>query len=145
LVAGPQDKKKSLDEFYATYDGAMPQESEWVQSFETTRDLIRSLLSPEEIRSWSGKSDFYTLFLALADFAKRKLSAQEKKAIRVELSNFRKQVDQAKKKDNSRQFASDIHEYAEAVTRAATDLGRREARLRILENRVKRALQRRVA
>jgi hypothetical protein len=145
LIAGPQDKKKSLDEYYANYDGLMPLESEWVQEFEATRDLIISLLSPEEIRTWGGKSDFYTLFLTMASLTKRKLTANERKAIKAELSTFRKQVDQAKKKDNEKTFVKDVHDYAEAVTRAATDLGRRETRVRILEGRLKKAIQRRAA
>jgi hypothetical protein len=145
LVAGPQDKKKSLDEYYGNFDGSMPLESEWVQSFEGTRDLIRSLLSEDEIRAWSGKSDFYSLFLTLAPLAKRRLAVSEKKAIKSELSTFRKQVDQAKRKDNDKRFAADVHEYAEAVTRAATDLGRRETRSRILEARLKKVLTRHAA
>jgi hypothetical protein len=81
----------------------------------------------------------------LVPLSKRKLTANERKSIKTELGSFRKQVDQAKKKDNTKQFGADIHEYAEAVTRAATDLGRRETRLRILEQHLKRALQRRAA
>lgn len=141
LVAGPQDKKKSLDEYYENFDGSMPHESEWVRTFDATRDLIETLFPAEEIRRWNGKSDFYTLFLALAPLTKRRLSTNEKGAIRAELGSFRVQVDQAKKKDNKKSFAADVHEYAEAVTRAATDLGRREARLRILEKRITKALQ----
>jgi hypothetical protein len=145
LVAGPQDKKKSLDEYYANFDGSMPFESEWVQTFESTADLIRSLLTPAEIRTWSGKSDFYTLFLTLSSFAKNKLSASQKKLIKAELIGFRKKVDQAKKKDNEKKFPADVHDYADAVTRAATDLGRRETRSRVLEARLKKALQTRAA
>jgi hypothetical protein len=37
-------------------------------------------------------------------------------------------------------LAHDVHAYAEAVTRAATDLGRRAERLRILESRLQGAL-----
>jgi hypothetical protein len=141
LIAGPQDKKKSLDEYYANFDSAMPQGSEWVQTFEGTRDLIKSLLPPDELRRWSGKSDFYTLFLVLAPLAKKKLTAADKQLIRAELGKFRAKVDQAKKKDNQKVFSADVREYAEAVTRAATDLGRREMRLQILEHRIDKALR----
>jgi hypothetical protein len=140
MIAGPQDKKRSLDEYYSNFDGSMPLESEWVTSFNATRDLIRAVLPPEEMRSWAGKSDFYSLFLMFASLAKRKLTAKESRAVRSILKTFREQVDEAKKKDNTKRFAKDIHEYAEAVTRAATDLGRREARFRVLEAQVKKAL-----
>ena len=38
-------------------------------------------------------------------------------------------MDQAKKKDNTAQFGHNVSEYVEAVTRAATDQGRRETRI----------------
>jgi flagellin-like hook-associated protein FlgL len=50
-------------------------------------------------------------------------------------------VDQAKRKDNKKKFGTDVEQYVEAVTRAATDLGRRETRLEILENRLQNALK----
>jgi hypothetical protein len=86
--------------------------------------------------------EFYSLFLALAPVANRsaRLVVAERAALRKELDLFRRDVDQAKRKDNKAQFDSDVHEYAEAVTRAATDLGRRAARSRILEARVRKAL-----
>jgi hypothetical protein len=57
-----------------------------------------------------------------------------------ELMTFRKLVDEAKKKDTKKKFAKGVAEYAEAVTRAATDLGRRETRLSILKDRLNTAL-----
>jgi hypothetical protein len=119
---------------------------DWFAKFERVRDFISTLFSTEELRTWRGKSDFYTLFLALAPLAERtpKLTINERDAVRSALRLFRTQVDQAKRKDNQRKFAGDIHEYAEAVTRAASDLGRRNARLEILENRLNNALVRAV-
>jgi hypothetical protein len=137
LLAGPQDKKKGLDDYYETFDSSMPHESDWVGRFERVRDFIRWLFPPAELRGWSGKSDFYTLFLALAPLAANAPPTLIiKKRILAALDSFRKDVDIAKRKDNERQFADDVHAYAEAVTRAATDLGRRMARLEILEGRL---------
>jgi len=143
LIAGPQDKKKTLDDYYADFDAKMPHRSEWVERFEQVRDFIKSLLNRGDLRNWSGKSDFYTLFLALAPFAERRprLTAADKAKLRAELAVFRSQVDQAKRKDNKKKFGADVEEYVEAVTRAATDLGRRETRLRILEDRLQSALK----
>jgi hypothetical protein len=100
LIAGPQDKKKLLDDYYADFDGAMPQGAEWVERFEQARDFIKSLLDRSELRSWSGKSDFYTLFLALAPFSERKprLTAAEKTTLRTDLRVFRAEVDQARER-----------------------------------------------
>ncbi len=142
LIAGPQDKKKTLDEYFANYDGSMPQETEWVGTFEQVRDFTRTLLPADELRKWKGKSDFYSLFLALAPLAERspRLTSSEREVVRSALKVFRAEVDQAKKKDNTAFFPVDVKEYAEAVTRAASDLGRRDARLRILEGRLQSAL-----
>jgi hypothetical protein len=147
LIAGPQDKKKTLIDYYANYDAKMPQRSEWVERFEQVRDFIKSLLNRTELRGWSGKSDFYSLFLSMAAFAERKprLTAAEKAELRAQLAVFRAQVDQAKRKDNKKKFSKDIDEYVEAVTRAATDLGRRETRLRILETRLENSLNKKAA
>jgi hypothetical protein len=143
LIGGPQDKKKSLGEFYDNFDAEMPEEAEWVEQFEQVRDFIKSVLPRNELRRWSGKSDFYTLFLAMAQLAERKprLTAAEKAELRATLMAFRAQVDQAKKKDNKKKFPADVEEYVEAVTRAATDLGRREARLQLLEARLQGTLK----
>jgi Protein of unknown function DUF262 len=142
LVVGPQDKKKTLDGYYANYDGSMPLESSWVRHFERTRGFLELLLEPKELRKWSGKSDFYTLFLITGQLVERKpkLSTQQIDAIRTALGDFRKKVDQAKRRDNTVQFNQDVHVYAEALTRAATDLGRRETRFRILEARLEKAI-----
>ena len=142
LIAGPQDKKKILDEYYANFDASMPQQVEWISRFDRVRDFVSTLLDRPALRRWRGKSDFYTLFLALTPLAERspRLSSIEKDAVRSALASFREEVDQAKRKDNKTQFSQDIHDYAEAVTRAASDLGRRSARLQILEKRLDHAL-----
>jgi hypothetical protein len=142
LIAGPQDKKNTLEDYYSNFDSRMPEEAEWVSQFEGTRDLIRSLLPLDELRKWRGKSDFYSLFLALGTVAERvpRLTNNQKESMRLELKKFRNRVDQAKRKDNQTRFSQDVHMYAEAVTRAASDLGRRVERLRVLETLIQRAL-----
>ena len=141
LIAGPQDKKKSIDKYYEDFDAAMPNQSEWVEKFEHTRDFIKKLFPAPELKRWSGKSDFYTLFLAVAPLVERstRLSSSSKKKLLSVLSRFRSDVDQAKRKDNKKKFPKNVSDYAEAVSRAATDLGRREARLQILEDCIQKA------
>lgn len=142
LIAGPQDKKKTIEDYYANFEASMPEEIEWISRFERVRDFVRSTIPRDELRAWRGKSDFYTLFLSLAPLAERipRLTINEKVVVRTQLQLFRNEVDQAKRKDNRKKFADDVHAYAEAITRAATDLGRREERLRILEARLEGAL-----
>src|SRR5262245_43416129 len=134
LVAGPQDKKSTLDDYYDDYEAEMPEASRWEQRFARTRQMLESVLSEKEIRAWSGKSDFYSLFLAFGNVSEPDLrSPRRKDAIRKRLMDFRTKVDQAKKKTNTKGFAQEVHQYADAVTRAATDAGRRELRLQILD------------
>ncbi len=141
LVAGPQDKKKSIDEFYRDFETDMPEGATWASRFRRTRELMVETLSESEIRAWSGKSDFYTLFLAFGNLTERDLRATKRReAVRNALMDFRQKVDQAKRKDNTKRFASQVHDYADAVTRAATDVGRRELRLRIVEKLIREAL-----
>ena len=142
LMAGPQDKKKTLDAFYGDFDLEFPEEKEWMSRFRRTRDLVDGVLEPKQIRRWSGKSDFYTLFSALGSLVADgdKPNAAAKKALQDALMQFRDKVDQAKKRDNKKKFAKSVHDYADAVTRAATDVARRETRLQILEKVIKDAL-----
>jgi hypothetical protein len=143
LIAGPQDKKKTLDDYYQDYEANMPEASAWTARFKKTRDVLAFVLPEQDIRAWSGKSDFYSLFLAFGMFSDRDFRLDRKReAVRHDLMEFRKKVDQAKRKDNTRRFAQDVHEYADAVTRAATDVGRRELRIQVLFKIVKAALAR---
>ena len=69
MAAGPQDKKKLLDDFYESFEMEMPDGSLWEGDFRKTRSLIERVFSPSEIRKWSGKSDFYSLFFGVQRFA----------------------------------------------------------------------------
>lgn len=140
LVAGPQDKKKSLDEYYINYDGSMPEKSDWIDNFEKTLELIKKTLSPQAVRKWSGKSDFYTLFLAMGGLAGRKISADQRSSLAAALDKFRTAVDSGKRAGVEEIKIKDVADYVEAVTRAASDRGRRETRLRVLEKRLAQAL-----
>lgn len=62
-MAGPQDKKKTLEGYYADFDPSFPEKNLWIRKFRQTRTLLTEILSDEEIKAWSGKSDFYSLFM----------------------------------------------------------------------------------
>lgn len=134
LMAGPQNKKDTLDGFYENYETDFPEASKHTALFRQTRALLETALTLDEVRQWSGKSDFYGLFLAFGELARQgvRLTPSRRERVSVALVDFRKRVDQAKRKDNARKFTSEVHEYADAVTRAASDAGRRTTRLRIL-------------
>ncbi len=139
LMAGPQDKKKSIEGYYADFDSSFPEKDEWVRKFRHTWTLMATILSDDEIRSWSGKSDFYTLFHVLGTLEDRRWTSKQRENTAQELKSFHSRVAQAKRKDNERPFPSYIHEYADAITRAATDVARRKLRSEILLDRIEKA------
>jgi hypothetical protein len=134
VLAGPQNKKDTLDSYYMDYEHEMPDRDAWRARFEETRAMLASVLSANGVRAWSGKSDFYALFLAFADLTARnkKLSPAKRTSLREALMRFRSSVDAAKKRDAT-PATGDIGQYVEAVTRAASDLSRRTTRLEVLE------------
>jgi uncharacterized protein DUF262 len=134
LMAGPQDKKTTLDNFYEDFDLAFPEKDLWNDRFTETRSLMESILEPAEIRAWSGKSDFYSLFTSLGSYIEegKKFTPKARARVRAALGKFRSQVNQAKRRDNTKTFPQYVHDYADAVTRAATDAARRKLRFDIL-------------
>ena len=141
LMAGPQDKKKTIEDYYADYDASFPEKATWLSRFKKTQQLLSSLLTPEQIKSWNGKSDFYSLFHTLGKYVEQEATwtpKQLKKAASV-LEAFRKQVVQAKRKDNKKKFPRVVNQYADAVSRAATDAARRTLRSEILFDLVEKA------
>jgi hypothetical protein len=141
MMAGPQDKKKSLDQFYDEFENVFPDKERWVRVFNETIAVLGVLMNQEELQRWSGRSDFYSLFTVTSSYVAERKKWTPKRLTRVSarLHGFRRQVDQAKRRDNVRQFPANVHEYAEAVTRAASDIARRKARDEILRRIVDQA------
>lgn len=141
MMAGPQDKKKLLEGYYADFDTSFPEKNLWIRKFRQTRTLLTEILSDEEIKAWGGKSDFYTLFHALSTLEDARWTTRQKQNAAKELKLFHSRVAQAKRKDNETRFPTYIHEYADAVTRAATDVARRKIRSEIVIDRIDKARQ----
>lgn len=141
LMAGPQDKKSTIDEYFEDYDSEFDDEAFWRREFKRTKELIDDLFEIG-IGRWRSKSEFYSLFLVLGDllYEGKRFTPARLPAVAEALSAFREKVDQAKKRSNTKRFTADVHEYAEAVTRAATDLSRRASRDRILRELILEAL-----
>jgi Protein of unknown function DUF262 len=140
LMAGPQDKKLTLEQYFEDFE-TFPDRNTWVARFHKTRELLCSILEPEDVRAWNGKSDFYSLFQVLGTFVERgtKFNTRQRDSVREALRRFRRDVNQAKRRDNERKFPQRVHDYADAVTRAATDIARRKRRLEILLDLIKTA------
>lgn len=137
-MAGPQDKKKTIDDFYIDLDADFPDRANWMRRFHQTRTLLERIMTPEQIKAWSGKSDFYSLFHVLHGYVEAgvKWSPAQRTKCAQQLATLRTQVDQAKRKDNATKFPQYVMEYADAVSRAASDAARRKVRATILKERI---------
>ena len=134
LLSGPLDKKKNLEEFYADYDDDFPDKDKWKADFLQTRDLTASVLD-RKFRGWTSKTEYYSLFLACGRLViDDQIPGQAEMSGAIErLKKFRQDVDQAKRRDNIELFPKYIEDYADAATRATTDLGRRLYRINVVE------------
>lgn len=135
LVAGPLDKKQGLDEYYETYDDEFPDKEKWREQFLATRELT-ALLVDNSFGRWSGKTEFYSLFVA-AGWIVGDNQAPEGDALvaaRKRLARFREKADKAKSKAATKQFEAYVHAYADAATRASTDLSRRLTRSQVVKS-----------
>jgi hypothetical protein len=142
LMAGPQNKKLTLDDYYVDYESDWEDHAFWKRHFKNTREIVDELVG-ERLGGWRGKSEFYTLFLVVGDllYAGARFDDDDTIAVSKTLKRFRADVDQAKKRDNAKTFPPSIEQYSEAVTRAATDLSRRATRDRVLRKRISSALR----
>lgn len=134
VIGGPLDKKKGLDDYYADYDEDFPDEDRWVTRFLAARDLATKLVDGS-FRGWSTKTEFYSFFLACARFVLDgiELTDEEIEGAQVRLGQFRRLADAAKRKGNKEPVPEVVDAYAEAVTRASTDLSRRLLRIETVQ------------
>lgn len=135
LMAGPLDKKQGLDDYYIDYDDEFPDADFWKKQFLDTRQLAQSVAAPHFV-GWRSKTEFYSLFLACGRLVTdaHALAGQDLTDAGDRLAAFRGKVDEAKKKGATKSFPKYVTDYAEAVTRASTDLGRRLTRINIVES-----------
>ncbi|ORC46107.1 hypothetical protein B2G74_27415 [Burkholderia sp. A27] len=141
LLNGIQNKKKNLEEFYQQYETNF-EEKEHVRSiFFKILGEIDALLPNISQTRWKKKSDFYTLFLALA---KKENNIPFSSDQRIQLSEillaFAESVDRAISEEApTDQIDAEIQTYVRNVERAASDLGSRKARENSLEHKLNAA------
>lgn len=140
MMAGPQNKKETIDEYYEAYERDFSDKAKHAKRFRDTRALLCDTLTDKELIDWSGKSDFYPLFLSFSKFAEEHWTAEQKKNVAAELEKLRVAVDEAKKKDANEIRNRTVRTYVQAVTRAASDIDRRKARIEIINSLIKKAI-----
>ena len=134
IMHGPQNKKSGLDVFFANYEDAIPRKQHWLSRFEIARETIDELVGDLAGERWSGRSDYYSLFLAVDEILQGgALRRSARKSARSALRKFGEAVTTKLSKDGaSERVGGEVRRYVTAVEKAASDKDRRETRHRVL-------------
>jgi hypothetical protein len=130
FLHGLQNKKESLDKWYEAYEKEFPDRRRMEKAFNSTLSEIIDVLPEINKTRWRKKSDFYTLFLLMAEYSSKfPLASDKRKRLRDALMKFSSDVDAYLRSPGSNSATSkSIKDYSAAVERAASDLARRKAR-----------------
>ncbi|HZU24689.1 MAG TPA: DUF262 domain-containing protein [Bryobacteraceae bacterium] len=147
-LAGLQNKKRRLEEFYQQFETSFEDEEKLRTIFVRVLGEIDQLFPDFAKTRWRKKSDFYTLFVKLAKHsAQLPLSADKRGQAAAYLRNLANDVDKLISDGPSQlglveregwtaedeQSNKRAHEYLANVERAASDLGARRERERLLD------------
>lgn len=149
MLHGYQNKKQSIDKYYALYEIEFDQKNHVKEVFDSVLRELTHILPPiRKTRRWSKKTDFYSLFLILAKYRLELPLGQEKRvAISNILDAFGEQVDQMvsiskidedsdiSPGDESSELQSfeNVTKYVQGI-RSSSDLGSRKRRDEALES-----------
>jgi hypothetical protein len=136
VLNGLQNKKKQLEEFYQQYETNFEDAERLRNVFVQVLGEIAQVLPNISKTRWRKKSDFYTLFVTLAQyFGHLPLSAEKRDAAMKALTNLSLAVDDAISAEGDRRGGVDprVADYIRYVERAASDLGSRRERERVLK------------
>jgi hypothetical protein len=135
VLNGIQNKKKTLEEFYQLYETSFDDEERLRSVFVTVLGELGHLLPDLAKVRWKKKSDFYSLFLELARHTDElPLAAEKRRLASLTLLRFAQEVDEYIAADDSSLIAASmpVKDYVRNVERAASDLGSRRERARVV-------------
>jgi hypothetical protein len=148
VLNGLQNKKKRLEEFYQQYETSFEDEEKLRGIFVRVLGEIDQLLPDVAKTRWRKKSDFYTLFVKLAKHSTQlPLTADKRDIVAQRLMDLANRVDELNANDppslapgdldimseEEKSAARHAKEYLQNVERAASDLGARKERERVLD------------
>lgn len=135
MLNGPQNKKAKLEEYYKIYEESFDEKQMVEDSFSLILNEIVKILPNITQTRWSKKTDFYTLFLVLAEHKEYlPLPKQDKEKLAEKLNEFSSLADQflKAKGENVEKIHSAVKKYCSGI-RASTDLNSRKNRSAALE------------
>jgi hypothetical protein len=139
VLNGLQNKKKRLEEFYQQYETKFEDQEKLRSIFIRVLGEIEQLV-PNLIKTrWRKKSDFYTLFLKLAQhIGQLPLAADHRTIVAQALSGLASDVDGVITEEVVPEgISQNVLDYVKYVERAASDLGPRKERARVLDEVLK--------
>ena len=136
---GPQNKKDRLDQYYRTYEEEFEAKGDLIEAFKKVTAEIRRFMPRLWGTRWRKKSDFYTMFLAVAARVEQLPFDQEVvDHLAARIIEFGEAVDAALRVDAEDRTNINQHvvSYANGVARAASDRGSRISRARAFSHYV---------
>jgi len=132
VLHGPQGGSASIiDTYYQQYEDyedEFPGQRQAKRLFQQTLDTVRGILPDIKDTRWSNKTDFYTLFVAVASLlASSQLTRGKLPQLRKALSDFAHNVDR-RLADETATVADAVVDYVRAVEKGANDKKRRADR-----------------
>jgi hypothetical protein len=141
VLHGPQGGSAAIvDSYYQQYEDyedVFPNQKRMQRVFDNALQAIQSVLPDIKEKRWSNKSDFYTLFVAIASIL-RSLGRSGPAAVSYKGPTIRKLLDSfaadvdARIGDEQASVSQEAIDYVRAVEKGANDKGRRAERHRIV-------------
>lgn len=129
-VEGITNKKDMLDGAYKAYELEFPEEARYESEFNAAIALLRTLIRRENVTVVKTKSNFFSVYGACLNYhrATQRLSFRDADRVAAEIGDILNSARTGDVADKAGVYA----EYLDAVSRAASDRGRRARREEIL-------------
>ena len=136
VMHGPQGgKSAAIDEYYRQYedyDEEFPSQRRAEKLFNDALGTVQSILPEIKNTRWGNKTDFYSLFVAIAKLLRTsELPGSKIGQLRKSLHTFAEKVDE-RLADEEVEVGKEVVDYVRAVEKGANDKARRAARHSIL-------------
>jgi hypothetical protein len=136
VMDGPQaGSAGTIDDYYyqlEQYGDEFPDQKETESTYKHTFNLVTELFPDIRSTRWRNRTDFYSLFVALASLLQKgKFPIHNLDPLRASLTLFAEQV-YARISDENAEVPDTVAEYVPAVQKGSSDKSRRAARHRAL-------------
>jgi hypothetical protein len=131
VIHGPQGGSAAIiDDYYQQYEDyedEFPDQKQGTRVFGETLALMKSLFPDIKTSRWSNKTDFYSLFVAVASLLRAGNAVVKVTPMRKALDRFESEVEKRIQDEHTR-VSKNVSDYVRAVAKGANDKSRRGAR-----------------